>query len=92
VPHQRPEVTGRKGEAALPAKLIFKDELLKLLGVTYGSLYAWMRDGKFPLAIEVGPRGGRSIRIAWLESEITEWLAARPRRQLRPTSNKKKVA
>jgi predicted DNA-binding transcriptional regulator AlpA len=42
-----------------------------------------MRAGKFPLAREIGP-GGRSTRIAWVEHEILDWLAARPKRRIRP--------
>jgi predicted DNA-binding transcriptional regulator AlpA len=64
--------------------LIFKDELLRLLGVSYGSIFAWMRVGKFPLAREIGP-GGRTTKIAWLRAEVDAWLAARPQRQLRPS-------
>jgi predicted DNA-binding transcriptional regulator AlpA len=65
------------------ASLIFKNELLRLLGVSYGSIFAWMREGKFPLAREIGP-GGRTTKIAWVRAEVEAWLAARPQRQLRP--------
>jgi predicted DNA-binding transcriptional regulator AlpA len=65
-------------------KLIYKRELLALIGVSYGSVYNWMRQGRFPLARELGPPGGRTSRIAWLESEITEWLGSRPKRRMKP--------
>jgi predicted DNA-binding transcriptional regulator AlpA len=64
-------------------RLIYKPELLRLIGVSYSSIFAWMRAGKFPLAREIGP-GGRSTRIAWLESEVHAWLASRPKRQIKP--------
>jgi predicted DNA-binding transcriptional regulator AlpA len=64
-------------------RLIFKPELLRLIGVSYGSIFSWMRAGKFPLAREIGP-GGRATKIAWIESEVLEWLAARPQRQVKP--------
>jgi predicted DNA-binding transcriptional regulator AlpA len=64
-------------------RLIFKPELLRLIGVSYGSIFSWMRAGKFPLAREIGP-GGRATKIAWLEHEIMEWLAARPQRRMKP--------
>jgi predicted DNA-binding transcriptional regulator AlpA len=64
-------------------RLIYKPELLQLIGVSYGSIFAWMRTGKFPLAREIGP-GGRSTRIAWVEREILDWLAVRPKRHIRP--------
>jgi predicted DNA-binding transcriptional regulator AlpA len=64
-------------------RLIFKPELLDLIGVSYGSIFSWMRVGKFPMSREIGP-GGRGTRIAWIESEILEWLAARPQRRMKP--------
>jgi predicted DNA-binding transcriptional regulator AlpA len=64
-------------------RLIFRPELLELIGVSYGSIFAWMRTGKFPLSREIGP-GGRGTRIAWVESEVLEWLAARPQRRMKP--------
>jgi predicted DNA-binding transcriptional regulator AlpA len=64
-------------------RLIFKPELLELIGVSYGSIFSWMRAGKFPIAREIGP-SGRGTRIAWVESEILEWLAARPQRRMKP--------
>ena len=67
-----------------PIRLIFKPELLALIGVSYGSIFTWMRDGRFPLARELGPPGGRSTRIAWIESEVLDWLAARPKRKMKP--------
>ena len=67
-------------------RLIYKPELLALVGVSYGSIFAWMRRGKFPLAREIGP-GGRSTRIAWIESEIMAWLAARPQRRMKAPPN-----
>jgi predicted DNA-binding transcriptional regulator AlpA len=66
----------------LSSRLIFKSELLRLIGVSYGSIFSWMRAGKFPLAIEVGP-GGRSCKIAWIRTEVEEWLATRPRRRMK---------
>jgi predicted DNA-binding transcriptional regulator AlpA len=65
-------------------RLIFKPELLRLIGVSYSTLLGWMRAGKFPLARELGPGGGRSCKIAWLESEVAAWLASRPQRKIKP--------
>jgi predicted DNA-binding transcriptional regulator AlpA len=66
-----------------PIRLIYKSELLELIGVSYGSIFSWMRAGKFPVAREIGP-GGRGTRIAWIESEVHAWLAARPQRRMKP--------
>ena len=64
-----------------PIRYIFKPELLTRVGVSYSSIFAWMREGRFPLAREIGP-GGQSTKIAWLESEIDAWLATRPVRRV----------
>ena len=70
--------------AACP-RLLTKAEVLELLGVTYTTVFTWMREGRFPLSIELGPSGGRSTKIAWLADEVYAWIASRPRRKLTPT-------
>jgi predicted DNA-binding transcriptional regulator AlpA len=63
--------------------LIRKPELMQLLGNPAPStLWSWMSAGRFPLAVELGPPGGRSSAIAWYRHEIEAWLANRPRRVL----------
>jgi predicted DNA-binding transcriptional regulator AlpA len=64
-------------------QLISKPELLRLLGVSYSSVFSWMRRGQFPLARELGP-GGRATKIAWRADEVAAWLASRPQRQIKP--------
>jgi len=69
-----------KAAATVPSnkRFIFKAELLERVGgVTYPTVWRWMRDGKFPVAVEVGGR------IAWLESDIDAWMLSRPLRQYR---------
>ena len=56
-------------------RFIFKGDVLERVGVSYPCLWRWMRDGKFPVALEVGGR------CAWLESDIDEWMQSRPLRQ-----------
>src|SRR5512132_2252228 len=78
-----PNKTFDADEPRASIRLIYKPELLRLVGVSYSSIFDWMRRGKFPRAREIGP-GGRSTRIAWVRAEVETWLAARPQRQLRP--------
>jgi predicted DNA-binding transcriptional regulator AlpA len=71
--------------AASP-RLLTKAEVLALLRLTsYTTVFTWMREGQFPLSIELGPPGGRSTKIAWLADEVYAWIASRPRRKLTPT-------
>jgi predicted DNA-binding transcriptional regulator AlpA len=50
-------------------RLLDKAEILAITGVTYPTIWAWMRAGKFPRARIAG---GKSM---WLSSEIDAWLA-----------------
>jgi predicted DNA-binding transcriptional regulator AlpA len=72
-----------KSETPAAPVLLNKEKMLGVLGdsVCYTTIFKWMRTGDFPLPIEIGPPGGRSSSVAWLESEVLEWLQARPRRQ-----------
>lgn len=64
-------------------QLLHRPQVLELLGVGFGTLYAWMREGRFPLPIELGPPG-RNTAMVWHADEVDEWIAARPRRKFKP--------
>jgi prophage regulatory protein len=64
-------------ESANQVRLISKPEVLDRVGVTYPTLWTWMRAGKFPRSRELGGKA------AWIESEINEWIANRPVRRLK---------
>jgi prophage regulatory protein len=59
-------------------RLLSKREVLYRVGVTFPTIWNWMRAGKFPRARELGP--GKSC---WVESEINEWILSRPIRRLK---------
>lgn len=63
--------------AANQVRLISKPEVLDRVGVTYPTIWAWMREGRFPRSRELGGKA------AWIESEINEWIANRPVRRLK---------
>jgi predicted DNA-binding transcriptional regulator AlpA len=58
-------------------RLISKLQVLDRVGVSYPTLWQWMRQGKFPRSRELG---GKSC---WIEREINEWIAGRPLRRLK---------
>ena len=58
-------------------RLLSKPEVLAIANVTYPTLWAWMRAGKFPRSRVVG---GRSM---WLSTEVEAWLAELPIRPLK---------
>ncbi len=66
---------GHAGQPPPSKRFIFKGEVLERVGGVSGvCLWRWMRDGKFPVALEVGGR------CAWLESDIDAWMLSRPLR------------
>jgi predicted DNA-binding transcriptional regulator AlpA len=73
-------------DAPAEIRLLSKPQLLALVGVSYSSIFNWMRAGTFPAPRVLGPSGGRSSRIAWYASEVQAWLASRPQRQIKPPS------
>ena len=71
-------LTGPPGHADQPtARLISKIEVCDRVGVTFPTLWAWMRAGNFPRARILGGR------TCWLKSEINAWIENRPIRRLK---------
>jgi predicted DNA-binding transcriptional regulator AlpA len=58
-------------------RLISKPEVLDRVGVTYPTLWSWMREGKFPRSRQLGGKA------AWVEAEIEEWIKDLPVRRLK---------
>ena len=65
-------------------RFLSRDEVLKMLRVSYGTLFGWIREGNFPPARELNS-SERASRIYWLEHEVLEWMANRPPRLPRGT-------
>ena len=63
--------------APLPERLLSKVDVLAVTGVTFPTIWAWMRAGTFPRGRIVG---GKS---KWLSSEVDAWLANLPLRPLK---------
>ena len=59
-------------------RFLSRAEVLDVVGVTYPALWQWMREGKFPLARELGER-----RVGWLASEVRKWMESRPVRKVK---------
>ncbi len=58
--------------ASRPNRLITKRELRLIVPYTPQHILRLEKDGKFPRRVQVGPN-----RVAWLESEVEAWVAAR---------------
>src|SRR5262245_16608826 len=72
--HDAEHVHGARG----PPRLLNRHEVCAILNVTYPTVWAWMRAGKFPRGRIVG--GQKSM---WLSSEVEAWMAALPVRPLK---------
>lgn len=55
-------------------RLVSMDAVLSVVPTTRQTLYRWMMAGKFPKPIKLG-----DTKIAFRESEVLEWLNAKPR-------------
>jgi predicted DNA-binding transcriptional regulator AlpA len=69
-------------DRSLGARLLAKRDVLAITNVSFPTIWAWMRAGKFPRARVVG---GQSM---WLSSDIEAWLASLPVRRLKGDSEK----
>jgi predicted DNA-binding transcriptional regulator AlpA len=58
-------------------RLVSKREVTTMVGVSFPTLWAWMRLGTFPRSRLVG---GRS---KWVEAEVITWINALPVRKLK---------
>jgi predicted DNA-binding transcriptional regulator AlpA len=64
--------------AAKPGeRLMRKAEIQALTGVCDETIRRWERTGRFPRRVRLDPTAGRQGAVAWLESEVLAWIAAR---------------
>ena len=65
-------MTTSKEQQIENVRLIRRKEVQAKTGLGASSIYAMMKQGKFPKAITLSER-----RVAWLESDIDNWIAER---------------
>jgi len=58
--------------AEIPPALIRLDTVMARTGLSRSTLYAYMREGRFPQPVAISERC-----VAWIESEISDWIADR---------------
>src|SRR5262245_52375273 len=61
-----------------PPRLLARAEMLKRVALTYPTVWKMMIEGTFPRGRAIG-----NGRVAWLESEIEEWIENLPRQRLK---------
>ena len=55
-------------------KLLRIREVSEWLGVSKTTVYKWVKEGRFPEPVILADHASR-----WVEAEIVDWLASRPR-------------
>ena len=53
-------------------KILFKREISEITRLSHNALWRMEQKNMFPRRIKIGQQ-----RVAWIESEVREWLAAR---------------
>jgi prophage regulatory protein len=53
-------------------KLIKRNEVLKMCGISTSTLYRLIKSGHFPSAVKTSERA-----VAWIENEVAEWIETR---------------
>ena len=56
----------------MASRLVRINEVMKRVGISKSTIYLYMERGEFPRPVPVGKRS-----VAWVESEIDEYIAAR---------------
>jgi prophage regulatory protein len=59
-------------------KFLSRAQVMDATGLSYPTIWQWMREGKFPRSREVGGR-----LVFWRKSEIDAWMASMPVRPLK---------
>ncbi|MDE2761598.1 MAG: AlpA family phage regulatory protein [Gemmatimonadota bacterium] len=55
------------------SRILRPPEVVEEIGVSKASLYRWIRSGRFPPPIKLGPR-----RVGWRREDVDAWIAGRP--------------
>lgn len=58
-------------------RLLSKPEVLDRVGVSYQTIWSWMRTERFPRSRVIGGK------ICWLEEEVEAWMKALPKSRLK---------
>jgi predicted DNA-binding transcriptional regulator AlpA len=57
-------------------RLLTKRDVMVRVGVTFPTIWKWMRAGTFPRSRRLG--SGKGAKVVWYESEIDAWATTLP--------------
>jgi predicted DNA-binding transcriptional regulator AlpA len=75
---KKPSINAPLAPPPMGVRLLDKHEVCEIVGVSYPTLWAWMRAQKFPRSRVAGRGSSR-----WLSTEVDAWLASLPLRRLK---------
>ena len=58
----------------MATRILRMPAVIERVGLSRSAIYARMTKGQFPRPLRIGARA-----VGWLEADIDEWLATRPR-------------
>jgi predicted DNA-binding transcriptional regulator AlpA len=76
--HDREHAHGARGPPPPAVRLLSKGAVCAIAGVSFPTLWLWMRKGSFPRGREMG---GKTV---WRSDEVQAWLDALPVRTYKP--------
>lgn len=68
-PKKTAETTAHRANLPAPGALWRLPEVLKRIPVARSTLWGWVRDGRFPKPIKLGP-----MTTAWRASDVAAWM------------------
>ncbi len=77
--HDNKVVHAPRGPPAI--RLLDKADILVLTGMSFPTIWSWMRRGQFPRSRIIGR--GRQSKSVWRSDEVEAWLANLPVRSLK---------
>jgi predicted DNA-binding transcriptional regulator AlpA len=63
-------------------RLLNRHDILAITGMTYPTIWAWMRAGAFPRC-RISGTGKSGSKSVWLSTDVERWMAALPMRKLK---------
>jgi prophage regulatory protein len=74
------EAQGKRHMGTAHMKLLRKAEVSEMVGLSYPTIWRWVRDGKFPAPRTIGATNDKDGEVRWLQSEVEAWVESLPMR------------
>ena len=68
------ELMSMKQDTESELAILRRRQVEQRTGLSRSTLYQYIKDGKFPKPVPLGPRA-----VGWLEAEVRDWIATRIR-------------